>query len=76
MQIFNRYSGFISMLPLKWAGDLRPTMDVLYQLSYIGILIYYTAVLPSDTYQDSYISMVKIILHFFYFFNHATNNVA
>src|SRR3989344_6096629 len=31
---FNRYSGFIPMLPSEWA--VFPTMELLYQLSYIG----------------------------------------
>ncbi len=35
LRVFNRYSGFTQKLPTEWAG-LRPTNDVLYQLSYNG----------------------------------------
>ena len=34
---FNRYWGFIRTFLLGWAGVLRPTMELLYQLSYNGI---------------------------------------
>ena len=33
----DRYSGFTCALPREWAGVLRPTMGVLYQLSYLGL---------------------------------------
>src|SRR3989344_8663082 len=38
VRAIDRYSGFITEFLLQWAGSLCPTMELLYQLSYNGIL--------------------------------------
>ena len=61
-QDINRYSGFTASLPTQWAGLSRPTMELLYQLSYLGV---------SFLRKDS-----QRLAHLFKFFNLVTYEVS